>query len=101
MWRRYRPDRSVWTHSQAVAEKIALRHFPAPFAVALACLKADHMRTLQGNLRRILDGDDPFVFIDQAGQRIQQRRLAGAGSAGHKDIQATARRNFQEPADCS
>jgi hypothetical protein len=45
------------------------------------------MRLLKLDLSRVLDDDDPFSVWNDAGERIQERRLATAGSAGDQDVQ--------------
>ena len=43
---------------------------------------------VQAQLERVLDGDQPLVFGDGAGQRPQHRRLADRGAAGDQQVLA-------------
>ena len=46
------------------------------------------MRLLQLQFGGILDRHDAFAMVDEGGQGIEQRGLAGARAAGNQDIAA-------------
>ena len=52
-------DDPVGAHAERVYEKQALRHFAAALDVGRASLEPDHVRLVQLQFRRVLDGDDP------------------------------------------
>ena len=45
---------------------------------------------MQLKFRRVFDRDDAFLVADEAGEDVQQRRLAGAGAAADDAVQARA-----------
>ena len=55
-------------------------------------LEPQHVRFVEMNLGGFLDHDDPVAVGNVRRQRIQQRRLAGAGSAGDQDVLLRSRR---------
>ncbi len=84
-------DDPVRTHPQRVAHERALIDLPAPLDIRRPRFERDDVVLLQLEFGRILDGDDPFGVVDHPGQRVEERRLARAGAAGHDDVQAAAR----------
>ncbi len=54
------------------------------------------MRLLQLKFGGVLAGDDALVVIDVLRQAIQQRRLAGAGTAGNQHVSPAAPDNLQD-----
>src|SRR4029079_7613019 len=75
-------DDALGPHAQAVLDEIAHRHLAFTLEIGRAGLEADDMRLLQLKLGGVLAGDDAFVEIYVAGETVEQRRLAGAGTAG-------------------
>ena len=55
-------------------------------------LEPKHVRLVEVNLRRLLDQDDAVAVGNVRRQRVQQRRLPGAGSAGDQDVLLRTRR---------
>src|SRR5207302_9050476 len=49
-------------------------------------LHAAYVLLMQLQLGRVLDGDDALVDRNEARAHIEQRRLSGAGPAGHDDV---------------
>jgi hypothetical protein len=47
----------------------------------------------------VFDRDDAFFVRDERRQNVQQRRLAGAGTAGDDDVEAAANRRVNEVRD--
>ncbi len=91
------PDNDpVRPHSQRVAHQIALTDLPASFDIGRAGLQGEDMGLLQLEFGGVLDGDDALAGVDHARERVEQRRLAGAGAAGDDDVQAAVRDDFQE-----
>lgn len=71
-------DDAVRAHAQCVAHQRALRDFTAAFYIGRTRFHAHHMRLLQLQLGRILDGDHAFHGGNVARKNIEQRCLAGA-----------------------
>src|SRR5690606_21021849 len=81
-------DDPLGTHTQAVLDQIAHRYLARPFEVRRARFETHDVRLLQLQLRRVFAGDDALSRIDEGGQRIEQRRLARAGTAGDQHVTA-------------
>ncbi len=81
-------DDPLGTHTQAVLDEITHGDHAFAFDVGGARFEANHVRLLQLKFGRVLAGDDTFVGIDRRGQAVQQRRLAGTGTAGDDDVAA-------------
>ena len=54
------------------------------------------MRLLQLKFSRVLAGDDALVLVDIVGEAIQQRGLAGAGTARDQHVGAAAPDDLQD-----
>src|SRR5262249_33509552 len=54
------------------------------------------VRLLQLQFGGVLAGDDALVVIDEAGETVEQRGLAGAGAAGDEGIDAAAADHLQD-----
>jgi hypothetical protein len=80
-------DDAVGPHAQRVAHQRALVHLALALDVGRAGLQPHHVRLLQLQLGRVLDGDDALVVRDERRQDVQQRRLAGAGAARDQDVE--------------
>jgi hypothetical protein len=74
-------DDAFRAHAQAVPDQLAHGDLAAAFEVGRTGLQADHMGLLELQFGRVLAGDDAFVEINVAGQAVEQRGLAGAGTA--------------------
>ena len=62
-----------------------MRHQPATLDVGRAALEPHDVRLAQPKLGRVLDRDHPLVRLDEAGEGVEQGRLAGAGPAADQD----------------
>ncbi len=80
-------DDAVRTHTQRVDHQIALADGALAFDVGRPGLEAHHVTLPQLQLGRVFDRDDALVLADEAGQDVEQRRLAGAGAARDDDVQ--------------
>src|SRR5260370_4905696 len=60
---------------------------PLPSAFGRTAFQPYHVPLLQLQFSRVLNGDDPLLFGDVAGEHIQHRRLTGAGPAGHNNVE--------------
>ena len=49
-------------------------------------LEVEAVGVLEGELGGVLDDADSLGGVEQVGERAQERRLAGAGLAGHEDV---------------
>ena len=54
------------------------------------------MVLLELELGRVLDRDDAVVGLDEAGERVQQGRLARAGAARDDDVEPGLHRPFHQ-----
>ena len=50
-------------------------------------LHAEHVALVELELLGVLDGDDALAVRDERREHVEQRRLAGAGAAGHDDVE--------------
>ncbi len=78
-------DDAVRPHSQRVFYEVALANFPLPLGIQGTRFQAAHMRLLQLELGRVLDCDQALVRRNIIRERVEERRLAGAGSSRHHD----------------
>ena len=69
---------------------------PRPSTLRRPRLERDHVRLLQPQLRVVLHGDDPLGRRHRRRERVQQRRLAGAGAAGDHDVELRADERAQQ-----
>ena len=86
-------------HAQCVAHQIADADLADAFDVLAAHLERNAVGQLpiQQQLGHFFDRDDAFVERgDRGAQRIQQRRLAGAGRAADQDVHARLNGRIQE-----
>ena len=74
-------------HAQRVDDQVALLDRALALDVRRARLEPDDVPLPQHQLGGVLDGDDALALGDEAGQHVQQRRLAGAGAAADDDVQ--------------
>jgi hypothetical protein len=75
----------VGAHPQRVPQEVADRHLAAPLDPGGSALQPHHVGLLEAQLGGVLDRHHPLVGGEEAGQRIQQRRLARAGAAADQD----------------
>src|SRR3954468_17826552 len=69
-------------HAQRVLDEVALADLALALDVRRARLHAGDVRLLQLQLGRVLDRDQALGVGDVGRERVQHRRLAGAGAAG-------------------
>ena len=89
-------DDAVGPHTQGVDHEIALADRALAFDVRRPRLEAHHVALPQQQLGGVLDRDDALGVGDEAGQHVQQRRLAGAGAARDDDVEAAGDGGLQE-----
>lgn len=77
---------AVRAHAQRIAYQRALCDLALALDIGRARLEAQHMLLTQLQLGRVLDRDDALVGGNEAGQNIEQRRLAAAGTARDQHI---------------
>ena len=92
-------DDPVGSHAQGVAHELADRDLALTLDVLRPRLEAEHVLLMELKLRRVLDRDDPVGFGNRSRKRVQERRLAGAGTARDQDVQLrlTQRRGTRPP----
>ena len=80
---------SVGAHPQRRAHEVAHGGGAGALTVRGPCLEPHHMRLREAQLRGLLDRDDATVAVDAAGERVQQRGLARARTAGDEHVGTT------------
>ena len=86
-------DDPVGPHAQRVADQLADPDLALALDVRRPRLEPHPVLLLQLQLGRILDRHDALVLRDRGRERVQHRRLAGAGTARDEDVElALARR---------
>src|SRR5207248_1087287 len=69
---------AVGAHAQAGAHEITNEDVARALGVGRPCLEVDHVRLLELELGRVLDGDDALPVGDERRQNVEVGRLAGA-----------------------
>ena len=80
-------DDAVGAHAEGVLDEVADRHLPGALGGRGPGLEVDDVGLLELELGGVLDGDDPLAVGDEGGQHVEVGRLAGAGTAGHEDVE--------------
>src|SRR3954466_16202636 len=83
-------DDALWAHTQAVADQFAHGDLAFALDVGRTGFKPYHVRLLKLEFGGVFAGDDTFVVVDVLSETIQQRGLAGAGTAGNQNVGPTA-----------
>ena len=81
-------DDPLGAHTQAVLDQIAHGDLAFALEVGRAGFKAHDVRLLQLQFGGILAGDDPLIFLDKAGETVEQCRLTRTGTAGYENVAA-------------
>ena len=89
-------DDAFGTHTQAVPDQIAHGDLAFALDVGRAGFQPHHMRLLQLKFGGVFAGDDALVMLDELGQAVQQRGLAGTGTAGDQHVAADAADDLQD-----
>src|SRR3954469_16006136 len=89
-------DDAFRAHTQAVAHQFAHRDLAFAFDVGRAGFQPHHVRLLQLKFGRVFAGDDALILLDELGQAVQQRGLAGAGTAGDQHVAADTADDLQD-----
>src|SRR4029079_14048319 len=82
-------DDAVGTHTQRVAHEVADLDLALALDVGRARFHPEHVLLVELELLGVLDGHDALVGGDEARQHVQHRRLTGAGTAAHHDVETT------------
>ena len=85
---RFAHDDAVRAHTEGVDHQVALRNRARAFDVDRARFEAHHVRLLELQLGRILDGDDALLLRDKAGERVEHGGLTRARSARDHHVEA-------------
>ena len=94
------PDHDpVGPHAQGVAQQVADRDLAATLDGRGPALEPDHVRLAQPELRGVLDRHHPLGRVDPGREGVQQRRLAGSGSARDEDAPPLTHRGRQQVAE--
>ena len=80
-------ENAVGAKAQRGLEKIANRHRAAAFCIRGPGLKIHDVRALHLKLARVFDNDNSLALRHKCAERVEQRGLAAARSAGHHDIE--------------
>ena len=87
---------AVGSHSQAVAQQLPDGQLALALDVGGTVLERDHVRVIDLQLGRVLDGDHALVVRDEARDDVEARGLAGPGAAGDQDVHSTQDGSLQE-----
>ena len=83
-------DDAIGAHAQGVDDQLPLPDRALAFDVGRTRLEPRHVFLPQLQLGGVLDRDDALVLGDEAGQHVEQRRLAGAGAAADQAVEPSA-----------
>ena len=75
-------DDPLGTHTQGVLHQVGGRDRALAFDVRRARFQPHDVLLLELQFGRVFDRDDALVVRNEARQRVEQRRFAGAGAAG-------------------
>ncbi len=89
-------DHAVGTHAERVAHELANLDLARAFDVRRPRLERAHMGLPEAKLLGVLDGDDALVLGDEGRHDVQQRRLAGTGTAGDHHVECAAHARVEE-----
>ena len=89
-------DDAIGPHTQGVDDELSLPDRALALDVRRPRLEPDDVALPQRQFGSVFDRDDAFLVRNEARQRIQQRRLAGAGSARDDDVQPRGDRALEE-----
>ena len=88
-------DDAFRTHAEAVSDQFAHGDLALALDVGRTGFQAHHMRLLQLKFRGVFAGNDAFVVLDELGEAVEQRRLAGAGTARDQNVATDAADDLQ------
>ena len=80
-------DNPLGAHPEAVLDQITHGDLAHSLKVWRARFEPDHMRLLKLKFSRVLAGDGPFREVDEAGERVEERGLAGSRTARNQGVQ--------------
>ena len=89
-------DDALRAHTQSVAHQVANRHLTTAFDVGRPVFHTHNVWLQQPQLGRVLDRDDALRVWDERGQHVERGCLAGARTAGHEDVEASANTRLHE-----
>src|SRR5207245_6155934 len=81
---------AIGTHTQGVDDELPLADRALAFNVRRSRLEARDVLLMKLELRRVFDRDDALALADEAGQHVEERRLAGASAAADERVEARA-----------
>ena len=80
-------DDAVGAHAQGVADEVADRDLALALDVLRARFEPQRVLLLELELGGVLDRDDAVALGHRSRERVQHRRLTGAGSARDEDVE--------------
>ena len=89
-------DDAFGPHAQAVLDQVTHRDLAYPFEIRRPRLEPHDMGLLKLELSCVLAGYDSLVSVDVVRQAVQQRRFAGARSAGNDHVAADAADDLED-----
>ena len=89
-------DDSFGPHTQRVAHQVRGRDGAFAFDIRRSRFQSHNVLLLELQFRGVLDRHDAVRVGDEARQRVQQRRFAGARTAGNDHVQARLDRAFEQ-----
>src|SRR5262249_16340394 len=89
-------DDPLRPHTQTIPDQVAHRDLAFALEVRRPGFQPHRVWLLQLQLSRALAGDDAFVVGEGAGETVEQRSLAGAGTAGYDSVDPAAANHLQD-----
>src|SRR5882672_11274060 len=89
-------DDAFGAHTQAVPDQFAHRDLAFALDVGRTGFQPYHMRLLQLQFGGVFAGDDALIVLDEMGQAVKKRGLAGAGTAGYQHVAADAANDLED-----
>ena len=89
-------DDAVGPHAQRVPYEIPHGDFATALDVRWPALQSDDVALAKLQLHRVFDGHDALGIGDEARQHVEQRRLAGTGTARYQDVQAGSNHSVEQ-----
>ncbi len=89
-------DDAVGSHTEAVFHQVGRADPTLAFDVRRPRFEPQHVVLLQLKFGRVFDRHDSLVVLNEARQRVEQRRFTGTGTAADDHVQAGLDRPFQQ-----
>ena len=89
-------DDPVGPHTQGVSHQVGRVDPSLAFDVGRPRFEPQHVFLLELQFGRVLDRDDALIALDEARQRVEQRRFTATGASADDDVEPGLDRSFQQ-----